>query len=141
LKARTKIEQEYWEALERLKKGKTKVVDTKSSRFKFTKDAVGREAGRGKGYVRYERYPLLCEAIADAEDTRKKNCTVTASANDKIEHQKVQKQKAISKYNQLKQEYDLLMIEYLNVVRRNFELETGLVEGKKVKIIRVPNIR
>ncbi len=141
MKTRSKIEEEYWEALERLKSGKTKIVDTKSTRFKFTKDAVGREAGRGKGYVRYERYPLLCEAIADAEEARKKNGPVTPTANAKIEQQKALKQKVISDYNQLKQEYDLLMTEYLNVVRRNFELETGLAEAKDVKMIRMPNVR
>lgn len=141
MKTRSKIEDEYWAALERLKSGKTKIVDTKSTRFRITKDAVGREAGRGKGYVRYERYPLLCEALADAELTRKKNAPVTPSLNAKIEQQKALKQKAIGDYNQLKQAYDLLMTEYLNVVRRNFELETGLAEAKNVKIIRMPSVR
>ncbi|WP_193076130.1 hypothetical protein [Pseudomonas sp. FME51] len=141
MKTRSKIEEEYWRALERLKNGTTKIVDTKSSRFKFTKDAVGREAGRGKGYVRYERYPLLCEAIADAEEARQQNEPVKSTARARIEQQKALKQKAIGDYNQLKQEYDLLMTEYLNVVRRNFELETGLVEAKDVKIIRMPNVR
>lgn len=141
MKTRSKIEDEYWVALERLISGKTKIVDTKSTRFRITKDAVGREAGRGKGYVRYERYPLLCEAIADAEEARKKNAPVAPSINAKIEQQKALKQKAISDYNQLKQVYDLLMMEYLNVVRRNFELETGLAEVKNVKIIRMPSVR
>jgi len=141
LKTRSKIEEEYWEALERLKSGTTKIVDTKSTRFKFTKDAVGREAGRGKGYVRYERYPLLCEAIADAEEARQQNAPAKPTANAKLEQQKALKQKAIDDYNQLKREYDLLMTEYLNVVRRNFELETGLAEAKDVKIIRMPNVR
>ncbi len=141
MKTRTKIEEEYWEALERLKSGKTQIVDTKSTRFRITKDAVGREAGRGKGYVRYERYPLLCEAIADAEVARKKNGPATPTVNAKIEQQKALKQKVISDYNQLKKEYDLLMTEYLNVVRRNFELETGLAEAKDVKMIRMPNAR
>lgn len=141
MKTRSKIKEEYWQALERLKSGKTKFVDTKSTRFRFTKDAVGREAGRGKGYVRYERYPLLCEAIADAEEARRQNGPATPTANAKIEQQKVLKQKVISDYKQLKQEYDLLMTEYLNVVRRNFELETGLVEAEEVKIIRMPNVR
>ena len=49
----SKSEQLYWDALQRLINGKTKYVDTNSIRFKFTKDAVGREAGKGKGYVRY----------------------------------------------------------------------------------------
>ncbi|MDP2524309.1 hypothetical protein Q8W30_17225 [Neptunomonas phycophila] len=141
MKTRSKIEEEYWEALERLKSGTTKIVDTKSTRFKFTKDAVGREAGRGKGYVRYERYSLLCEAIADAEEARQQNAPAKPTANAKIEQQKALKQKAIDDYNQLKREYDLLMTEYLNVVRRNFELETGLAEAKDVKIIRMPNVR
>jgi hypothetical protein len=141
VKIRSKIEEEYWEALERLKSGKTKIVDTKSTRFKFTKDAVGREAGRGKGYVRYERYPLLCEAIANAEEARQQNAPAKPTANTKIEQQKALKQKAIGDYNKLKQEYDLLMTEYLNVVRRNFELETGLAEAKDVKIIKIPNVR
>ncbi len=141
MNTRSNVEQEYWDALERLKKGKTKIIDTRSSRFKFTKDAVGREAGRGKGYVRHERYPSLCEAIANAEKARKESAPETPSDAAKIEQQKTLKKKAIGNYKQLKQEYDLLMGEYLNVVRRNFELETGLAESKNVKLIRMPNKR
>ncbi|WP_417667264.1 hypothetical protein [Pseudidiomarina sp.] len=139
MRARSEAEQQYWDALERLKSGKTEVVDTRSSRFKFTKDAVGREAGRGKGYVRYERYPLLCDAIADAEAARKEGGFEAPSVVDRIEKQKELKKKARDEYNQLKKEYDLLMAEYLNVVRRNFELETGLVENNQVRLIRMPN--
>lgn len=141
MKTRSKSEDEYWKALERLKSHTTMIVDTKSTRFKFTKDAVGREAGRGKGYVRYERYPLLCKAIADAEEARLKKAPAKLSANAKVEQQKELKQKARNDYNQLKSSYDLLMTEYLNVVRRNFELETGLAESKAVKIIRRLNTR
>jgi succinate dehydrogenase/fumarate reductase flavoprotein subunit len=133
---RTKIEEEYWSALERLKNGKTNIVDTRSVRFKFTKDAVGREAGRGKGYVRHERYPVLCEAIADAEACRIESGPVAPSSKALIEQQKALKKKLQENYNQLKQEYDQLMVEYLNVVRRNFELETGLAESKNVQFIR-----
>lgn len=135
MKACNKAEQQYWDALERLKSGKTKVVDTRTTRFKFTKDAVGREAGRGKGYVRYERYPSLCEAIADAETSRKKSGCKTSGFADKVERQRVLKNKERDRYNQLKSEYDMLMTEYLNVVRRNFELETGFAE-KKLRIVR-----
>jgi hypothetical protein len=141
LNTRSKIEQEYWDAFERLKLGVSKVVDTKSVRFKFTKDAVGREAGRGKGFVRYERYPLLCDAIADAEALRKEKAPIKLSSAAKIEQQKALKEKARNKYAQLKEEYDILMGEYLNVVRRNFELETGMAESKNVKLIRIPNKR
>lgn len=128
-------EQEYWEALERLKTGKTKYVDTKSLRFKFTKDAVGREAGKGKGYVRYERYPLLCDAISNEEIERKKRAPLTPSSATKLEHEKSLKIKAKNQYDQLKKEYDLLMTQYLNVVRRNFELETGLVESQNIELV------
>lgn len=135
----SKAEQLYWDAFERLKSGKTRVVDTRTSRFKFTKDAVGREAGRGKGYVRYERYPKLCDAIADAEVARKKAAPSSLSSSAKIKKQIALKEKAREEFKQLKREYDLLMTEYLNVVRRNFELETGLVESKGINLTRLPN--
>jgi len=134
----SKAEQEYWSALKRLKSGKTKVVDTKSVRFKFTKDAVGREAGRGKGYVRYERYPLLCDAIAEAEVARKRDRSKTQTVTSKIEEQVLLKNKEKEKYKKLKMEYDILMTEYLNVVRRNFELETGMADDKGAKLIYLP---
>jgi hypothetical protein len=135
----SKSEQLYWDALQRLKSGKTKYVDTNSVRFKFTKDCVGREAGKGKGYVRYDRYPLLCNAISDAENFRKKNGSVTPSYAAKIKYEKDLKMKARSRYDQLKIEYDLLMTEHLNVVRRNFELETGLSESQSIKLTSATN--
>ncbi|MBE0463108.1 hypothetical protein [Halomonas colorata] len=139
MRSRSEAEQQYWDALERLISGKTEVVDTRSTRFKFTKDAIGREAGRGKGYVRYERYPLLCDAIEKAEAARKRSGFEAPSAADKIKKQKELKNKARDEYNQLKKEYDLLMTEYLNVVRRNFELETGLIDDDKFKPFRMVN--
>ena len=135
----SKVEQEYWDALQRLKSGEAKHVDTSSVRFKFTKDAVGREAGRGKGYVRSERYPALCEAISDAENIRKENEAVAPNHATKLQHEKELKLKARNQYNQLKQEYDLLMTEYLNVVRRNFELETGLIESQNITLTSIKN--
>lgn len=132
-------EQQYWDALERLKNGKTKYVDTKSVRFKFTKDAVGREAGKSKGYVRYDRYPILCDAIYDAENARKENGIVRPNHSAKLQHEKNMKIKAREKYDQLKLDYDLLMTQYLNVVRRNFELETGLIESQNIKLVPIPN--
>lgn len=137
----SKVEQEYWHALERLKLGKTEIIDTRSSRFKFTKDAVGREAGRGKGYVRYSRYPSLCDAIAEAEVARQKSIVNNFSVADKIEKQRSLKIKEKEKFIQFKQEYDLLMTEYLNVVRRNFELEADLPNGKNSRLVQMPNKR
>mgnify|MGYP003603983662 FL=1 len=137
----SKSEQLYWDALQRLINGKTKYVDTNSIRFKFTKDAVGREAGKGKGYVRYERYPLLCEAIAKAEDSRKQNGSLTPSHAVKVQYERELKMKARRRYDQLKLEYDLLMTDYLNVVRRNFELETGLSDSQDIKLVSIDNAR
>ncbi|MBS7824448.1 hypothetical protein J7547_08015 [Wohlfahrtiimonas chitiniclastica] len=133
------IEQEYWDALERLKNGETKIVDTKSTRFRFTKDSVGREAGRGKGYVRYERYPKLCDAIAEAEKKRANNIPEGNSQTSKLDREIRLKKEAKAKYSQLKEEYDKLMTDYINVMRRNLELETGLADTKDMKLKLIVN--
>lgn len=130
----SKIEQEYWDALNRLKTGKTKYVDTQSIRFKFTKDSVGREAGRGKGYVRYERYPKLCDAIAEAEAYRLENNPISHSQSAKLEKEIQLKHKARDKYKQLKEDYDRLLADYINIMLRNFELETGSIDVDSTKI-------
>lgn len=135
------IEQEYWDALERLKNGNTIVVDTKSTRFRFTKDSVGREAGRGKGYVRYERYPQLCDAIAEAEDKRVENSSKTNQQTSKLDREIRLKNEAREKYRQLKEDYDILAAEYINVTLRNLELETGLAETKEMKLKLIVNNR
>lgn len=49
--------------------------------------------------------------------------------------------KARRRYDQLKLEYDLLMTDYLNVVRRNFELETGLSDSQDIKLVSIDNAR
>ena len=111
----SKIAQEYWDALERLKNGNTGIVDTKSSRFKFTKEAVGREAGRGRGYIRNERYPELCDAIAEAEKIRAERSPVIDTQTAKLNKEIRLKKEAREKYYQLKEEYDKLMTDYIRV--------------------------
>lgn len=132
----SKAEQAYWEALDRLITNKAKVVDTKSSRFKFTRDAVGREAGKGKGYVRHERYPELCLAIKDAEENREKLAQKTPNDTAKLKHEKELKLKAQLKYDTLKKEYDLLMQDYLNVLRQNFELQSELADSSNTILVK-----
>ena len=132
----SKAEQAYWEALDRLITNKAKVVDTKSSRFKFTRDAIGREAGKGKGYVRNERYPELCEAIKKAEEERKNLTKTVPNDTAKLKHEKELKLKAKSKYDTLKKEYDLLMQNYLNILRQNFELQSGLVDSSSIGLVK-----
>lgn len=130
----SQAEQVYWNALKRLITNTAKIVDTKSSRFKLTRDAVGREAGKGKGYVRNERYPELCEAIKKAEEERKNLAKIVPNDTAKLKHEKELKLKAKSKYDTLKKEYDLLMEDYLNILRQNFELQSELVDSSIVDL-------
>lgn len=132
----SQAEQVYWDALERLITNTSKIVDTKSSRFKLTRDAVGREAGKGKGYVRNERYPELCEAIKKAEEERRNLAKTVPNDTAKLKHEKELKLKAKSKYDTLKKEYDLLMQDYLNILRQNFELQTELADSSHIMLVK-----
>ncbi|MGB2786262.1 hypothetical protein [Psychrobacter sp.] len=132
----SQAERVYWNALERLITNTAKIVDTKSSRFKITKDAVGKEAGKGKGYVRNERYPELCEAIKKAEEERKSLAKGVPNDTAKLKHEKELKLKAKLKYDTLKKEYDLLMQNYLNILRQNFELQSELVDSSSIRLVK-----
>ena len=132
----SQAENAYWDALNRLKDGTAKIVDTKSSRFKFTRDSVGREAGKGKGYVRNERYPELCEAIKKAEEERKNLAKTVPNDTAKLKHEKELKLKARLKYDTLKKEYDLLMQDYLNILRQNFELQSELADSSNTILVK-----
>lgn len=132
----SQAEQAYWHALDRLKDGTAKIVDTKSSRFKFTRDAVGREAGKGKGYVRDERYSELCEAIKKAEGERKNLTKRMPNDIGKLKHEKELKMRAKSKYDTLKKEYNLLMQDYLNILRQNFELQSKQVDSSNIRLVK-----
>ena len=132
----SQAEQVYWNALERLITNTAKIVDTKSSRFKLTRDAVGREAGKGKGYVRNERYPELCEAIKKAEEERKNLAKTVPNDTAKLKHEKELKLKAKSKYDTLKKEYDLLMQDYLNILRQNFELQSEIESSSNTILVK-----
>ncbi len=136
----SKAEQAYWDALDRLIINKAKIVDTKSSRFKFTRDAVGREAGKGKGYVRNERYPELCEAIKQAEENRIKLAQKVPNGTAQLKHEKELKLEYKLRYDTLRKEYDLLMQDYLNILRQNFELQSQLEKPSNTILVREDNI-
>ncbi|WP_296404214.1 hypothetical protein [Psychrobacter sp.] len=131
----SQAEQLYWDALDRLKNGTAEIVNTKSSRFKFTKDAVGREAGKGKGYVRYERYPKLCDAIKEIEQERKNNLPKVPNDATKLMNERELKIKTKSKYDTLKKEYDLLMQDYLNILQQNFELQLE-IDSSDIRLVK-----
>ena len=135
----SQAEQAYWDALNRLQDGTAKIVNTKSSRFKFTRDAVGREAGKGKGYVRDERYPELCEAITKAEEERKNRAQEKPNTSTKLKHEKELKIKANLKYDMIKEEYDIIMQDYLNILRQNFELQRELADSPHIRLVKRSN--
>ena len=60
-------EDDYYAALERLKRGKPKIVD---KGIKITNSSVAREAGRSGGAIREGRYPELVELIEEAAEAQ-----------------------------------------------------------------------
>lgn len=132
----SQAEQVYWNALERLKTNTAQIVNTKSSRFKFTRDAVGRESGKGKGYVRNERYPELCEAIKKAEEERLDFIPKILNNTAKLKHEKELRIKSDSKNAKLTKEYELLMQDYLNILRENFEIKANAANSSHIKLIK-----
>lgn len=122
----------YWEAFERLKAGKTKIIDTTSPTFKFTKDNVAIEAGKRKGFVKRDRYPDLCDAISNAEKSRSSVASATSQKADSLKHVTSQKKKANARYSKLKAEHDMCLEKMMNLLRENFELRREVEELKKL---------
>jgi hypothetical protein len=122
----------YKAALERLKSGETDVVDTTASSFKFSTTTVAIEAGKKKGFIRFERYPELCREIEAEEISRKskgvhapKKAKSTADARIK---------KLNEQYASLKKEHEACLEQMLNLIRSNYELQ------KENQILKVLNI-
>lgn len=122
----------YWEAFERLKSGKTQIIDTDSPSFKFTKDNVAIEAGKRKGFVKQDRYPDLCDSISEAENVRCSTASKKAGNSDSIKLITFQKKKANARYTKLKTEHDLCLEKMMNLLRENFELRQELDKLKKL---------
>ncbi|MFA0061776.1 hypothetical protein AB4370_18455 [Vibrio cyclitrophicus] len=118
----------YWEAFERLKKGKANIVDTTSPSFRFTKDNVAIEAGKSKGFVKQERYPDLCDAIKKAEKARCSDEEGIHKKRDDIKRINSQKKKANNRYSQLKMEHELCLEKMVNLLLENFELRREIEE-------------
>lgn len=58
------------------------------------------------------------------------------SDTDKLKHEKELKLKAKSKYDTLRKEYDLLMQDYLNILRQNFEFQSELVDFSNIQLVK-----
>jgi len=118
--------QEYWDSLDRLKKGKPINVKTGG---RITNDQVSLEAGRNRGSIKRSRpvYHELIEAIEQAN-----TCLINPK---KIEKQKLQKKKAeVDKYKNL---YEESISRELSLLREVHELKQ---EIKKLKSLKVSSI-
>lgn len=120
----------YWAAFERLKAGKTEIIDTSLSAFKFTKDNVAIEAGKSKGFVKQNRYPELCKAIEEEEKERSKFNSSVFQKSKTIKDVQSQKNKANARYKKLKVEHDLCLEKMMNLLRENFELRREVLDLK-----------
>lgn len=110
----------YYEALERLKKGRSVHV---SKGTKITNDAVSIEAGRGKGTIKKSR-PVFADLIA-AIDTA---ASEQASSKDALQ-EKVEKVKAeANRYRSLWEEglaREISLLQELLEVRKTLARVTG----------------
>jgi len=115
---------EYWEALERLKKGKPLNVPTGG---RITNDQVSLEAGRGRGSIKKSResYRELISAIEAAEAERQQ------SSNKDEE-----------KYQRRRAEAESYKLLYLTAVARQISLAKENKELKtEIKRLKSQNIR
>ena len=129
--SRSTAEKNYWNALERIKSGHTKVVNIKDPRFRISNITVALEAGKvnPKGYIRPQRYQELCNAIKIANDLRIASISKTTTKYSKSEVEK--KKEIITKYKALRADYEKLLEQYLNVIKENFELKANNISDKK----------
>lgn len=126
--SRSKAERKYWEALERIQSGHTHIVNINESGFRISNLSVAIEAGKAnpKGYIRPQRYPELCEAIKAADSDRQTSSPTSARRHVKTEEEK--KQVINAQYKELRESYEKLLEQYLNVVKENFELKVALIQ-------------
>jgi acid stress-induced BolA-like protein IbaG/YrbA len=82
---RVDVIDEYFEALERLKRGQAIRVP-KSTRI--TKDAVAQEAGRGKGSIKKSR-PVYSGLIRAIEDAAIEKAALSPTTQDKLRLEKI----------------------------------------------------
>jgi hypothetical protein len=106
---------EYFAALERLKKGRPTVV---SKGVKITNDAVGLEAGRGKGSIKKSR-PVFADLIHAID------AAAAAQARPKNEqHERINKAKVAA--NQCRRELEASMAREISLLHELYETKQKL---------------
>lgn len=130
---------EYYQALERLKNGTAKKVNTDSLRFTISNNSVAKEAGKKIGSIREARYPKLCDDIKKAEQERlaaiPENTPAVSKLKGQAKHQKELKDKANKRYRELEEKYQEALGLIMNLARENYRLRKQLTEYEAEQLL------
>ena len=107
---------EYYAALERLKANKPTVLPKGSA---INNDTVALEAGRKRGSIKKSRHVALVEAI---ELAAKEADPHVLSPTQQIEQAKSRTKAVKSDYEQLQEDYEILLEKCTSLLMENFEL-------------------
>ena len=107
---------DYYAALERLKANKPIVLPKGSA---INNDTVAMEAGRKRGSIKKSRHAALIEAIEQAAQQAGQN---VLSPTQQIEQAKSRTKAVKSDYEQLQEDYEILLEKCTSLLMENFEL-------------------
>ena len=107
---------EYYAALERLKANKPTVLPKGSA---INNDTVALEAGRKRGSIKKSRHAALVQAIELAAQQAGQN---VLSPTQQIEQAKSRTKAVKSDYEQLQEDYEILLEKCTSLLMENFEL-------------------
>jgi len=113
----------YFEALERLKKGKPLIVQNNT---KISKDSVSLEAGRKKGSIKKSR-AIFKELIAAIDEAAQEQKIPEIFEREKLNIAKTK----IANYRRL---YEDALAREIMLIKRIYELEKNLYEVTKDKV-------
>lgn len=107
---------EYNAALERLKANKPTILPKGSA---INNDTVALEAGRKRGSIKKSRHGALVEAIEQAAQQAGQN---VLSPTQQVEQAKSKTKAVKSDYEQLQEDYEILLGKCTSLLMENFEL-------------------
>lgn len=108
---------EYYAALERLKANKPNVL---AKGFAINNDTVALEAGRKRGSIKKSRHAALIEAIELAAQEAGQN---VLSPTQQVEKAKNKTKAVKTDYEQLEEDYEILLGKCNSLLLENFELK------------------
>ena len=107
---------DYYAALERLKANKPTILPKGSA---INNDTVALEAGRKRGSIKRSRHAALVQAIELAAQQAGQN---VLSPTQQIEQAKSRTKAVKSDYEQLQEDYEILLEKCTSLLMENFEL-------------------